>query len=89
MPKVETYYQQAPFCYERYERVSKEDLTSQQRSRLVAYEVCDGGDGRCKCPQRCVRAVIERTEPAPTREDIWAEVKQQHVAEFMHRRDKR
>jgi len=63
MPEVETYYQRAPYSYERYDRVNKERMSAEQASRLVAYEVCDGGDGRCKCEQRCVRAVIERTEP--------------------------
>lgn len=50
----------APFSYEKYDRIKEEKLEWGQRSRIVAYEVCDGSGGRCKCDQYCVWAVVER-----------------------------
>lgn len=64
MANVKTYRSgHAPYSYERYERIKKEKLTHEQRSRVVAYEDCDGGNGRCKCDQYCTWAVVERKQP--------------------------
>ena len=55
------YYQRAPFVVGRHELVNEDQLTA--RHRVVYYEMCDGGDGRCKCPSRCIRAVCEVVTP--------------------------
>ena len=60
MSEVQTYYQRAPYSYDTHDRVPKENVCGEMVSRLVAYEMCDGGDGRCKCATRCVWGVLKR-----------------------------
>lgn len=54
------YYQRAPYNYEEYKRIGEEEVT--KKNKVVAWEMCDGGNGRCKCPGRCIWAVVKRTK---------------------------
>lgn len=56
------HYGSAPFSAETHELVDEKSLKPKDLERVEAYEVCDGGGGRCKCGSRCVRAVMRRPE---------------------------
>lgn len=68
MAKIKTYYGLAPYSWKTHARVNVERLTAAQKKKVVAHEVCDGGDGRCKCPARCTWAIIPK-EPVGSTED--------------------